>query len=186
MIVSQEVEVSRRGEGAALPVVRARGELPTVFGVKLEQRREAANKSRALIVEDDPETADLIKLVLERAGLEAAVALDGYRAIEMCGELRPHIVLLDLMMPGLDGWETMRRLRRISDAPVVVVSAKGSKEDVIAGLSKGADDFVPKPFYPPELVARVKALLRRSSNSGGGALQLFDSQSVERGLSARP
>jgi DNA-binding response OmpR family regulator len=114
-----------------------------------------------LIVEDDKKTASLVALYLEREGFETIVAYDGHQALELARRHSPILVILDLMLPLLDGWEVCRELRRSSDVPILILSARDEEIDRVAGLTLGADDYVVKPFSPRELVARVKAILRR-------------------------
>ncbi len=114
-----------------------------------------------LIVEDDKKTASLLVLYLEREGFRAVVAHDGVQAMELAERYNPGFVILDLMLPKLDGWEVCRRLRQSSDVPILILSARQEEIDRVSGLTLGADDYVVKPFSPRELVARVKAILRR-------------------------
>ena len=114
-----------------------------------------------LVVEDDKKTASLIKLYLEREGFQIVIAYDGRQALELAERHQPIFVILDLMLPLLDGWEVCRRLRQSSDVPILMLTARGEEVDRVSGLTLGADDYVVKPFSPRELVARVKAILRR-------------------------
>jgi phosphate regulon transcriptional regulator PhoB len=119
-----------------------------------------------LVVEDEPDIADLVKYHLEKAGLRARVVGDGKQALDLIGREQPDLVVLDLMLPGLDGLEVCRRLRgspATRGIPVIMLTAKAEEVDRIVGLEMGADDYVPKPFSPRELVARVKAVLRRAA-----------------------
>ena len=116
-----------------------------------------------LIVEDDENTSSLIALYLEREGFSPVIAGDGETALALAGKHMPDLVILDLMIPKVDGWEVCRRLRRTSEVPVIMLTARGEEIDRVAGLTLGADDYVVKPFSPRELVARVKAVLRRTS-----------------------
>ncbi len=116
---------------------------------------------KILIVEDDKKTASLIKLYLEREGFQAVIAYDGRQALELVEQHSPIFVILDLMLPVLDGWEVCRRLKQSSDVPILMLTARGEEVDRVSGLTLGADDYVVKPFSPRELVARVKAILRR-------------------------
>ncbi len=118
-----------------------------------------------LIVEDDDRIADVIAKNLEAVGFECHKSPDGGRALADFARLRPALVVLDLGLPGLDGLEVTRRLRRDSDVPILVVTARSSEGDKLLGLEIGADDYVTKPFSTAELVARVRALLRRSSGA---------------------
>jgi DNA-binding response OmpR family regulator len=114
-----------------------------------------------LVVEDDQKTAALVRMYLEREGFSTIEARDGLTAVELAERHNPIFVILDLMLPVLDGWEVCRRLRRSSDVPILILSAKDEEIDRVAGLTLGADDYVVKPFSPREVVARVKAILRR-------------------------
>jgi DNA-binding response OmpR family regulator len=114
-----------------------------------------------LIVEDDKKTASLIALYLEREGYETVVANDGAQALDLARRHKPVFVILDLMLPAVDGWEVCRQLRQSSDVPILILSAREEEVDRVSGLTLGADDYVVKPFSPRELVARVKAILRR-------------------------
>ncbi len=119
--------------------------------------------SRVLIVEDEPALADSIRYGLEREGYECTVLSDGLRAVEFVRSWRPDIVLLDLMLPGLPGTDVCREIRRIGQVPIVMVTAKDAEADKVLGLELGADDYITKPFSMRELVARVRAVLRRGS-----------------------
>jgi len=118
-----------------------------------------------LVVDDEPTIGDVVSRYLQRAGFQTRVALDGPQAIAMTAEQAPDLVILDVMLPGLDGIEVMRRLREGEhEGPaVILLTARGEESDRIAGLRRGADDYVVKPFSPGELVARVQAVLRRGS-----------------------
>ncbi|PID40340.1 MAG: DNA-binding response regulator [Proteobacteria bacterium] len=116
-----------------------------------------------LVVEDDESIRSLIALYLEREGFVPVTAGDGAAALALARSRRPALVILDLMIPHIDGWEVCRRLRQDSDVPVIMLTARGEEIDRVVGLTLGADDYVVKPFSPRELVARVKAVLRRSA-----------------------
>jgi DNA-binding response OmpR family regulator len=120
-----------------------------------------------LIAEDDPNIAALVARYLEREGFTALVAEDGETALALARR-GPALVVLDLMLPRLDGWEVCRALRKESDVPVVMLTAREDEVDRVAGLSMGADDYVVKPFSPRELVERIKAVLRRARRPGAG------------------
>jgi DNA-binding response OmpR family regulator len=115
-----------------------------------------------LVIEDDPNTADLITLYLKREGFSPLTAGDGESGLRVADQQRPALVVLDLMLPKMDGWEVCRRLQQESQIPVIMLTARGEEIDRVAGLTLGADDYVVKPFSPRELMARVKAVLRRS------------------------
>ena len=114
-----------------------------------------------LVVDDDPKIRDLLRLYVEREGHRAAFAADGPEALAVARQLRPDLVLLDLMLPGLDGFEVCRRLREESDVPILLLTARSGDSDKVVGLDLGADDYIVKPFSPRELMARVRAQLRR-------------------------
>ena len=119
-----------------------------------------------LVVEDEPDIADLVKYHLDRAGLPTRVVTDGKQALDLIVREQPALVVLDLMLPGLDGIEICRRLRAspaTRGIPIIMLTAKAEEVDRIVGFEMGADDYVPKPFSPRELVARVKAVLRRTA-----------------------
>ncbi len=122
------------------------------------------DKKTILVVEDDPKTAALVALYLEREGFRTQVARDGSEALSLADRHHPVLVILDLMLPRIDGWEVFRRLRRSSEVPVIMLTARGEEVDRVAGLTLGADDYVVKPFSPRELVARVQAVLRRTEH----------------------
>jgi DNA-binding response OmpR family regulator len=122
-----------------------------------------SRQGTVLIVEDDNKTAALISLYLEREGYETAVAPDGVEALNLVRQKSPLLVVLDLMLPLLDGWEVCRRIREFSGVPILILTAKGEEFDRVLGLTMGADDYMVKPFSPRELVARIKAILRRMS-----------------------
>jgi DNA-binding response OmpR family regulator len=118
---------------------------------------------RVLVVDDDPNLGEVVARYLAREGYEVDVARDGISGLDRALTGLPDVVVLDLMLPGLDGLEVLRRLRRVAPIPVVMLTARGNEEDRVAGLELGADDYLGKPFSPRELTARVKAVLRRAS-----------------------
>lgn len=142
-------------------------------GVDLDTIQARSSARRALIVDDDPDTVDLIKIIFRNAGMDVIGAFSGKEAIQKCSDSIPSVILLDLMMPDMDGWETFSNIRQMTDAPVIVVSADTKKENVVKGLNSGFDDYVTKPFFPPELVARVNTVLRRSRTSGPVTRRVF-------------
>lgn len=115
-----------------------------------------------LIVEDDPNTAALVKTYLEKEGFSTLHAADGHTGLQIAREESPVFVILDIMLPGLDGWEVCRQLRTFSNVPLLMLTAREEEIDRVKGLAIGADDYVIKPFSPRELVERVKAILRRT------------------------
>ena len=116
-----------------------------------------------LIVEDDTSLRDLFQEALDGEGYSTCIASDGVQGLELFDEVNPDLVLLDLLMPRMDGWEALERVRRISECPVIIVTGQGTTEEIIRGLLEaGADDYLVKPFGIKELTARVNAVLRRS------------------------
>ncbi|HLZ10153.1 MAG TPA: response regulator transcription factor [Chloroflexota bacterium] len=125
--------------------------------------------TKVLIVDDEPNLVDLVKSYLDREGFDVLVAADGPSAVELSRSGRPELIVLDVMLPGFDGVEACRQIRRFSDAYVLMLTARTEEIDKIVGLAVGADDYLTKPFSPRELVARVKALLRRPRSLGHAA-----------------
>ena len=117
---------------------------------------------RILLIEDDPDIVRIVKTYLEFEGFKVVVAYDGKDGLKSALGAPPALVVLDWMLPSLDGMEILRHLRSTLDVPVIMLTARGEAQDRLAGFGYGADDYVPKPFHPPELMARVKAVLRRS------------------------
>lgn len=120
-----------------------------------------ATKQKILIVDDDSNIAELISLYLTKECFETCIVEDGEEAIRVFEEFQPNLILLDLMLPGIDGYEVCRTVRKTSSVPIIMLSAKGEVFDKVLGLELGADDYIIKPFDSKELVARVKAVLRR-------------------------
>ena len=118
-----------------------------------------------LIVEDDPNIAELVQMYLEKEGYTVSIVNDGESAVKSFGEIQPDLMLLDIMLPRLDGWQVCREIRKFSDKPIIMLTAKGETFDKVLGLELGADDYVVKPFDAKEVVARVKAVLRRSAGA---------------------
>jgi len=138
-----------------------------------------------LIIEDDPNTAALVALYLEREGFRALTAENGETGLSLAQRHRPVLVVLDLMLPKMDGWEVCRQLRKKSEVPVIMLTARGEEIDRVAGLTLGADDYVVKPFSPRELVARVKAVLRRTSHNGAAKKTILTHAQVQLDLEKR-
>ena len=118
--------------------------------------------NKVLIADDDSNISELIKVYFEKDGFETVTARNGKEAVELFKSEAPSIVILDVMMPEMDGWQVCREIRRISNIPIIMLTAKGETFDKVLGLELGADDYMVKPFDPKELIARVKAVLRRS------------------------
>jgi DNA-binding response OmpR family regulator len=139
--------------------------------------------TRILVVDDEPSVTDLLVYNLRKAHYDVLVAADGRQALKLAGEAAPDLILLDLMIPGIDGLDVCRELRKTSDVPIIMITARGEEIDRVVGLELGADDYVCKPFSVRELLARVKAVLRRTRSEsepgepasvlhGPGGLQL--------------
>jgi DNA-binding response OmpR family regulator len=133
--------------------------------------------TRVLVTDDDPYIRELVRLYLEREGFEVHEAIGGEEALAAFAELTADLAIIDIMMPGMDGWQLCRELRAMGDVPVLMLTAKGETREKVKGFGLGADDYLVKPFEPPELVARVKALLKRyhiaaSKTVQVGALEL--------------
>lgn len=130
-----------------------------MHGVKVPDMADAAP---ILIIEDDRNIADLVRRYLNRSGYDTLVAHDGNEGLWLATSRGPRLVILDVMLPGIDGWEICRALRRESNVPILMLTARAEEMDRVVGLSMGADDYVVKPFSPRELTERVKAILRRT------------------------
>jgi len=120
------------------------------------------NENQIFVIEDEPSVAEVVSLYLRRSGFSVSVFHDGKNALEALENTTPALVVLDLMLPGVDGWEITRWLRAKGDVPIIMLTARREEMDRIAGLEMGADDYVVKPFSPQELVSRVRAVLRRT------------------------
>ncbi len=119
---------------------------------------------KILVVDDDVNISELLRLYLEKDGFSVITCENGLKAVELQKNENPDLILLDIMLPGLDGWQVCREVRKTSEVPIIMVTAKGETFDKILGLELGADDYVSKPFDAKEVVARVKAVLRRTAN----------------------
>jgi len=124
-------------------------------------------RKRVLVVDDDVKTVELVKLYLNRDGYQVLTAYDGVEALRLARESHPDLIVLDLMLPGIDGLKVCRTLRNESDVPIIMLTAKTTEQDRLTGLDLGADDYVPKPFSPKELAARVRVVLRRLPGERG-------------------
>jgi len=146
---------------------------------------------RVLVVDDDVKTVELVKLYLDRDGYRVLTAYDGVEALRLARESHPDLIVLDLMLPGIDGLEVCRTLRTESDVPIIMLTAMTTDQDRLTGLDLGADDYVTKPFSPRELAARVRAVLRRLPGERGPAEIKHDQLTVnfvkhEASLAGRP
>jgi two-component system alkaline phosphatase synthesis response regulator PhoP len=145
-------------------------------------------KRRILVVDDDKKIVELVQLYLEKDGYQVLVAYDGLQALELARQKRPDLVVLDLLLPGLDGLDVCRILRAESKVPIIMLTAKTTEQDRLAGLELGADDYVTKPFSPRELMARVRAVLRRAGSdapAGPAEMHLGDLVIDRRGHEVR-
>ena len=132
------------------------------------------NVARILVVDDEPKIVQLVRDYLERAGFDVSTARDGNEALMRAHQERPDLIVLDLGLPGLDGLEVTRRLRRDSGVPIIMLTARHEETDKVVGLELGADDYVTKPFSPRELEARVRAVLRRQARDEDDVLRAGD------------
>lgn len=123
------------------------------------------NKSKILIVDDEENICELVRLYIEKEGFDAVIANDGQEAVVKFNKEKPDLILLDIMLPIKDGWQVCREIRAQSKVPIIMLTAKGETFDKVLGLELGADDYVVKPFEPKELIARIRAVLRRSADS---------------------
>ncbi len=121
-------------------------------------------KNKILIVDDDVNICELLRLYLQKEGYDTLIANDGAQAVKLALKETPDLILLDIMLPSLDGWQVCREIRKTLETPIIMITAKGEVFDKILGLELGADDYVTKPFDTKEVVARVKAVLRRSND----------------------
>jgi DNA-binding response OmpR family regulator len=138
-------------------------------------------RGTVLVVDDEPNIADLIEMYLSREGFRVVKVSTGEGCTRAVTEHRPRLVVLDVGLPDIDGLEVCRRLRRTSTIPVIFLTARDSEVDRVLGLELGADDYVTKPFSPPELVARVKAVLRRTDSAGGAEIIQVAAVTVDLG-----
>ena len=141
---------------------------------KVGARVDGGARGRVLVVDDDLALAEMLGIVLRGEGFEPVFCSDGSEALRVFRESRPDVVLLDLMLPGKDGVDVCRLIRAESGTPIVMLTAKSDTVDVVVGLEAGADDYIVKPFKPKELVARVRARMRRSEDSAPAELRIAD------------
>ena len=136
---------------------------------------------KVLIIEDDNNIAELLHLYLEKEGFDTRVARDGGAGVQAFGEYAPDLVLLDIMLPVMDGWAVLSGIRQAGDTPVIMLTAKGEVEDRVSGLERGADDYIVKPFEMKEVLARIHAVLRRScpEEEAGEKKLSFDNLTVD-------
>ena len=140
----------------------------------MTQAADAAPKGRILVVDDDASLAEMLTIVLRQEGFESRMCVRGDRALSEFRDFRPDLVLLDLMLPGKDGIDVCKEIRAESGVPIVMLTAKGDTIDVVLGLESGADDYVVKPFKPKELIARIRARVRRFDEPVNESLTIGD------------
>jgi len=128
---------------------------------------------RILVVDDEPAVTDLLAYNLRKAHYDVSIAADGRAALRLAGEFKPDLILLDLMIPEVDGLDVCRELRKSNNVPIIMITARGEETDRVVGLELGADDYVTKPFSVRELMARVKAVLRRTENKNTEPTTIF-------------
>ena len=134
---------------------------------------------KILIVDDDQNICELLRLYIEKEGFSTVIANDGKQALEIFEEENPVLIMLDIMLPGLDGWQVCREIRKKSQVPIIMLTAKGEVFDKVLGLELGADDYVVKPFEAKGVVARIKAVLRRSGQQGEAVKEVkYDKLSI--------
>jgi DNA-binding response OmpR family regulator len=136
---------------------------------------DLAHRIRVMVIEDDPTIAEVVCRYLDRAGFDVESVEDGRQAVALATARPPDLMILDLMLPGLDGLEVFRRVRAVAPTPVIMLTARGDESDRVMGLELGADDYVAKPFSPRELMARVRSVLRRA----GGVVEPAGSEVIE-------
>ena len=141
--------------------------------------------ARVLVIEDEADLRRLLRIVLERAGHEVVDAPNGRAGLRSFHESRPDVVVLDIGLPDLDGWQVLERIRDLSDVPVMLLTARSLEAEKVRGLQAGADDYVTKPFGRQELPARIQALLRRRSTSGTEPAALLDDGTIRVDVTAR-
>ena len=145
---------------------------------------KSSRKYRILVVDDERRMVGFIRLNLEQDGFEVVEAYNGTEALERLRDSLPDLILLDVMMPDIDGFEVLRTIREVSQVPVIMLTAKGEEDDKVKGLELGADDYITKPFSPRELVSRVRAVLRRGTSlrrTNRGVIEVDDRLKIDFG-----
>ncbi len=135
---------------------------------------ETFERRRVLVVDDEERMVRFIRMNLEHDGFQVSEALNGRQAVQKLRDVNPDLILLDIMMPDLDGFEVLETIREVSTVPVIMLTAKGEEDDRVRGLELGADDYITKPFSPREMVSRVKAVLRRTEGASGSMHGLME------------
>ncbi len=148
------------------------------LGLDVDLVRELSSQRLAMIVDDDEDTVSLMKLTLRRVGINVASASSGEEALRLTAETHPDIILLDIMMPGIDGWETLKQLKHITSVPVVIISAILHEDAVVRAFAEGALDYIKKPYSHKEIVARIQAILSRSAPPEPHRVMVFPNSKV--------
>ena len=183
--LARPVDGARRGRGPSTPTPVVQRSPTTSLAPETRDKQGVSRtvgggwdiaymKSRVLVVDDDPALAEMLTIVLRGEGFDTAVVGDGTRALPAVRDLRPDVVLLDLMLPGMNGIDVCRAIRTESGVPIVMLTAKTDTVDIVLGLESGADDYVVKPFKPKELVARIRARVRRTDAEPAEQLSIGD------------
>lgn len=154
-------DVSGKGNERVIPM-----------GIDLDASRHSQRRS-VLIVDDDQDFVNLTKIILSKAGFDVASALSGAAAVAKCADLSPDVILLDLMMPQMDGFETYDKLKLVSQAPVIMITANGNRENAVRSLNIGMEDYISKPFYNAEMIARIQAVMKRSLENKAPSMKEF-------------
>lgn len=163
----------------------AEASLTTSLGLDYDQLEEHSEQELALIVDDDEAMVEMLKLILRRAEFNVVGAEGGHEAVAKCAKMTPDVILLDIMMPDMDGWETYSNLRKMTDAPVVVVSAGTMDDWIVRAFDMGMEDYVTKPFSAKEVVARVKAAVRKSAPKKPSQVKVFPEVEMTINLATR-
>ncbi|MGE5641540.1 MAG: response regulator transcription factor, partial [Byssovorax cruenta] len=132
------------------------------------------DRRRILVVDDEERMVRFIRMNLEHDGFQVSEAFNGKQAIQKLRDINPDLILLDVMMPDIDGFEVLETIREASNVPVIMLTAKGEEDDRVRGLELGADDYITKPFSPREMVSRVKAVIRRTEGAGGSMHDIIE------------
>ncbi len=143
----------------------------TTLGFDLDESQ--ASRARVLIVDDDADYLEMMKIILRKAGFDVATASDHRLALEKCAGLSPDLILLDLMMPEIDGWELYEMLRGVTQAPIVMITASANRDNAVRGLEIGMAEYISKPFYTPEMIARLKRVLQSVRKEEAASIQVF-------------
>ena len=157
-----------------LPIV---SQTPQIFGSDLDMLK-SRERPRVLVIDDDVEFTELLKIILREAGFDVAGAYEYQTAVEKCREVDFNVILLDVLMPDVDGWETFQKLRLVSNSPIIFLSAVAFQENIIRGFEIGAEDFIAKPFHNPELIARIRRVLKNPLYSNRPNIQRYPDSGI--------